>query len=535
MRRVLFMAALAAVVALPFLLRPARPAAGAAERTVVVITPHNEAIRYEFGRGFAQWYRQRTGHTVAVDWRVIGGTSEITRFLAAGYVAAFERHWTGTLHRSWSAAIQGAFAREQLAPDASAEEREARAAFLASDVGCGIDVFFGGSSFDFELQAGAGRLVDSGLMRLHPDWFGEAVIPRTFTGQTYWDRDGRWFGAVLSNYGIIFNVDSLARLGVKQAPRAWDDLADPRLAGEVALCDPTKSSSMAQAFENILQEQINREWARQARETGRPPEEVEAAAVRQGWENGLRLIQRIGANARYFTDSSQKPLGDVQQGNSAAGICIDFYGRAEEQSVRERGGGGRLGYYSPPEGTATSCDPIGLLRGAPNREVAVAFLEYCLSSEGQRLWNLRPGTPGGPERYALRRLPIRKDFYAEAGLGPLRSDPDVNPYASGSPLNYQARWTGGIFRATAFVIRVMCQDAHAELAQAWRESIAAGMPEDALAALRDVSAVSYDEVTGRIKPVLDSRNKVEEVELARELAGGFRRQYLRAAALARAH
>lgn len=535
MKRLLLLLALAVVVALPFALRPPRPSLGVADETLVVITPHNEAIRFEFGRGFAEWYQRRTGRSVTLDWRVIGGTSEITRYLESEYVAAFQRHWTHDLGRPWSTEVQAAFTNHRLAADAPAVAREARAAFLASEVSSGLDVFFGGGTFDFIRQANAGRIVDSGLLRLHPEWFASGLIPPEFTGEPYLDPQGRWIGAVLSSYGMLYNHDSLRRLGLARPPRQWGDLQDPRYAGEVALCDPTKSSSIAKAFENVIQQQIHLAWERGVRETGRPRAELEPAAVRAGWTAGLQLLQRVGANARYFTDSSQKPPIDVLHGNSAVGMCIDFYGRYQEESASQRSGEERLGYYSPPDGTVLSPDPIALLRGAPHRGVAVAFLEYVLSPEGQKLWNLRVGAPGGPTRFALRRLPIRRDFYTDATLRPLRSDPDVNPYEGANPLVYHPQWTGGdTFRAMAFIIRVMCLDTHPELVAAWREIIRAGQPPEALAALGELSAVSYDEVNGRIRRALTSKDKVEEIRLVHELADRFRRQYLHAAALARA-
>ena len=52
--------------------------------------------------------------------------------------------------------------------------------------------------------------------------------------------------------------------------------------------------------------------------------------------------------------------------------------------------------------------------------------------------------------------------------------------------------------------------------------------------MSDVSVVSYDEMNGRIKQALNSKNKVNEIRLAHELADHFRQQYLRAAELARA-
>lgn len=535
MQRALIILSLITVVALPFVLRTKEHTTiGKADDTVVIITPHNEAIRHEYSQGFAEWYQRRTGRTVTIDWRVIGGTSEITRFLESEYVSSFQHHWTQTLDRPWSIDVQAAFANHRLPKDAAPEARAARQAFLESDVSCGIDVFFGGGSFDFIRQANAGRIVDSGLMRRHPEWFNDQVIPAEFTGEPYLDKQGRWLGAVLSSYGMLYNFDSLRRLGIDQPPRQWDDIADPRYEGEVALCDPTKSSSIAKAFENVIQQNMYREWDRLVRETGRPRAELEKEAVRAGWERGLRLLQRIGANARYFTDSSQKPPIDVLHGNSAVGMCIDFYGRYQEESASQRSGEKRLGYFSPPDGTVLSPDPIALLRGAPNREVAIAFMEYVLSMDGQKLWNFKVGTEGGPGRFALRRLPIRRDFYAQEEWKTLRSDPEVSPYAGDNPLIYNQAWTSGdTFRAMAFVIRVMCLDTHPELVAAWREIIKAGMPEDALAVMGDLSSVSYDNVQGRIRQALTSKNKVDEIRMANELANQFRRQYDRAAEMAR--
>lgn len=540
MKRALLLIALVAVVGLPFLFRPPHATVERADETLVIITPHNEALRYEYGRGFRDWYRARTGKTVAVDWRVIGGTSEINRFLESEYVASFQNYWTKKLGREWSTEVQAAFQNARLTPGPvpgnDTVEMAARRAFLASNVGCGIDLFFGGGSFDYIRHAGAGRLVDSGIMRLHPEWFREDVIPQSFTGEQYWDEHGLWVGDVLSSYGMIYNRDSLQRLGIRQEPRNWDDLADPRLQGEVALCDPTKSSSMAKAFENVIQQHIYREWTRLEKETGRARPGLEAEAVEAGWVSGLRLLQRIGANARYFTDTSQKPPIDVVQGNSTIGMCIDFYGRGSFQGDARRldGSPGRIGYYSPPDGTVLSPDPIAVLRGAPHAAVALAFLEYALSMDAQKLWNFKPGVPGGTDRYELRRLPIRRDFYTQ-DFGRYRSDPDVNPYAGTNPLIYKGAWTGGEkFQALAFIVRVMCLDPHPELVAAWKEIIRAGFPPDALAVMNDLSAVAYPEMKGRIVAALTSKNKVDEVLLARELAGRFRAQYAKAAESARA-
>lgn len=535
MKRFLILLALAATLAVPFVLRPKKTVTTHADETLVIITPHNEAIRHEFARGFQEWYQQRTGRTVFIDWRVIGGTSEIARFLEGEYTASFRAYWTGTLGKPWSTEVQAGFQSNRLGKDAPAVAREARQAFLASDVGCGIDVFFGGGTYDFVKQTQAGRFVDSGLLKKHPEWFTDDVIPRTYAGEEYWDKDGLWLGTVLSSYGMIFNRDSLRRLGFDSPPTQWTDAEDPRFLGEVALADPTKSGSIAKAFENIIQQQMQRRLRELEREQpNAEPKAREAQAVREGWVAGLQLLQLIGANSRYFTDTSQKPPIDVAMGNCAIGLCIDFYGRQQAEAVSRRGESERIGFVAPVGGTVSSVDPIALLRGAKHRDVAVAFIEYVMSMDGQKLWNFKPGTPGGPERFALRRLPVRKDFYQRSDWLAWRSDPEASPFETAEQLIYRPAWTGGLFREMSFVIRVMCQDTHHELADAWRAIIAAPEPRktQALAALQDMTAVSYERANGAIKQALNAKNKVEEVRLANELGNAFRRNYARALATA---
>ena len=167
-------------------------------------------------------------------------------------------------------------------------------------------------------------------------------------------------------------------------------------------------------------------------------------AVEQGWLEGLNLVRRIGANARYVTDASAKVPNDVGMGAAAAGIVIDFYGRMQSELSTPPGRTPVMTYVTPVGGTSVTADPVSLLRGAPHRELAVRFIEYLLGEEGQRLWNYRAGTPGGPTQFTLRRLPIRRDFYpssdpvfqaAHERHRPYLSDPlwqpDVDAYRLG--------------------------------------------------------------------------------------------------------
>ncbi len=519
---------MAVVVAIPFALKPKDDLLAAADDSLVVVTPHNEAIRYEFGRAFAAHYKAATGRSVRVDWRMPGGTSEIARYLKGEYYAAFEREWTITGH-AWTPEVAAAFDNPQVrpsdAPKMDTPAQAARRGFLASDRGIGMDVFFGGGSFDFERQAAAGRLIASGVIAGHPAWFDEAVIPQNVSGETFYDPQGRWIGACLSSFGICYNSDSLRRLGVAELPASWSDLASPRLFRQVALADPTKSGSAAKAFEMVIQQQMQ--------ELVRAAGSEDPAILAVGWKRGLEIIQAASANARYFTDAAGKVPVDVSLGDAAIGMCIDFYGRYQSEAVRVGDAPSRLQYFTPAGGSSVGVDPIGMLRGTPNRAVAEAFIAFVLSPEGQKLWNFRVDTPGGPLKYALRRLPVRKDLYAPE-FAALRSDPDVMPYREAALFTYHPTWTAPLFKALGFIVRVMCLDPHDEQASAWKALAAAGFPRDALKTFSDLSAVDYETAQKIIAPALASANRIDEVRLANELGGKFRRQYQAAGRLARA-
>ena len=94
--------AVLAVIIGPILMRPRGDEAMLrGQDTLVVITPHNEAIRSEFGEAFREWYRAKTGRTVIVEWLTPGGTSESTLYLNGAYTAAFENYWKHTLRKKW--------------------------------------------------------------------------------------------------------------------------------------------------------------------------------------------------------------------------------------------------------------------------------------------------------------------------------------------------------------------------------------------------------------------------------------------------
>ena len=97
---ILLVAAL--VCALPFLLRPPADVGEWREGdpVLVVVSPHIASIREEFAAAFSDWHRAKYGAPVRIDWRNIGGTTEIMRYLGGEYGAAF-RAWARREGLAW--------------------------------------------------------------------------------------------------------------------------------------------------------------------------------------------------------------------------------------------------------------------------------------------------------------------------------------------------------------------------------------------------------------------------------------------------
>lgn len=528
MRRALpGLALLAALLLVPFALRPPlAPSNADPSRRLVILTPHNEAIRYEMTRGFRLYLAARGEPEAAIDWRAPGGMTEISRYLASEYRSAFEHYFSQKLGRRLSERGAIAFVNPRQDTAGDDEAALARRTFLASNVSIKIDLLFGGGTFDYAQHASAGRLVDSGLQTRHPELFGPAGIPQMLGGEPYWDKQGRWVGACVSGFGICYSPQGLARLGITRAPERWSDLTDPRLFGQVALADPSKSGSANKAFEMIVQQAMAQ--AMVAAGNPAPGTAAETAALGQGFDAGMRLIRRIGGVSRYFSDQASKVTQDIQSGSAAAGMCIDFYGRFESDLP---GPGSRLRFALPQGGSSMGADPIGLLRGAAHPELAKEFIDFVLSPEGQALWSYKRGVPGGPDRYALRRTSILPAMFTPERRRFL-SDPDDNPYQAAQGFTYHGAWTGPLFRALSFVIRLMCVDTEIELHAAAAALIKNHDPPRARAAFDDMSLVSYLVVKDEIAPALASGDPLREVALQNRLVTALKQHYEHVAELA---
>jgi ABC-type Fe3+ transport system substrate-binding protein len=173
------------------------------ESKVVVLTPHPEEVRNEFGRGFASWHRSKFGAEAVVEWRDQGGSGEDQRFVESEFKSK---------------------------PD-----------------GIGIDVFFGGGPEPFiafaERKLLEHRMPSPEILK---------AIPPDSNGVKLYDAQGGWFGACLATFGVLENraVQSMASL---RPARRWEDLADPKCLGWVGAGDPRNSGTMNNMYEAFLQ------------------------------------------------------------------------------------------------------------------------------------------------------------------------------------------------------------------------------------------------------------------------------------------
>ena len=304
----------------------------------------------------------------------------------------------------------------------------------------------------------------------------------------------------------------------------------PIFFGQIALADPSKSGSAVKSLEMIIQQEMNRRSAELA-QAGLPPSGVDERAPSEGWERAMRLIRRLSANARYFTDAASKIPTDVAMGNAEAGMCIDFYGRVE---ATRRGKEGPLGCALSHPAVAPRWAPtrIALLRGAPHRELALAFPRVRNLDRRAETLGFQSGHPRGAGAKRSSAPPHL--------AGPLRAQ--VRAFSRRSrrkslPRQRRIHLPPGLDRPPvppdlvhrSHHVRRHPRRAARSLPSAPRTRIS----PRATALFDDVSMVTYDAAKGTIRETLGASRPIDEANLANRLVRTFRAQYLEVTRLAR--
>ena len=219
------------------------------------------------------------------------------------------------------------------------------------------DVWFGGPATIFSRG-----VRDSLLDPFRPSWAEDIAEHGRGPGD-------RYFAAYLTPAVLVYAATALTPAS---APHDWDDLLDPRWRGRVLIRDPLASGTMRAVWGMIIERGIQT--------TG------DTAA-------GFAWLRRLDGQTREYvlngTLLDQKLVR--QEGLLSIWDLPDIL-----LSQRD---GLPLGYTFPTSGTPVIEDAIGMVRGAPHRQAATAFIEW-VGSRGAELLAAR----------RVYRLPARLDL-----------------------------------------------------------------------------------------------------------------------------
>ena len=226
----------------------------------------------------------------------------------------------------------------------------------------GADVWWGAGHTTFMTAA------DEGVLESYqPSWKGAVSEDRH-------DPEHRWYACFLSPEIIFYNHDILS---ASEAPRDWEDLADPRFGGRLLLRFPVPSDTMRAIFFGRIFESLET--------TG-----SEDAAFE--WMLGL------DANTKHYLESGEQVFRKMAQRVGS----VSVWTLSDIMLQKSR-------YHSPFEivfpksGCPVILDGIALVKNAPHPKAARAYYEFVTSSTSAALLANEP----------FCRIPTRQDVPPE--------------------------------------------------------------------------------------------------------------------------
>ena len=166
----------------------------------------------------------------------------------------------------------------------------------------------------------------------------------------YSDKDGYWTGLALVPAGFLVNNDILAEKGL-EAPKTWEDLADPRYKDELIMASPAISGTQYAILNGSLQA-----W---------------------GEEKGWEIWKGINDNVDFYAKGGGEPGPKCCAGEYAIAILAmtgGTFALEEEYPVTA---------IYPEDMIPWTPAPIAIFKNSANKDAAKVFVDYMLSKEGQ--------------------------------------------------------------------------------------------------------------------------------------------------------
>ncbi|MCQ4923088.1 extracellular solute-binding protein [Tissierella carlieri] len=202
------------------------------------------------------------------------------------------------------------------------------------------DIWFGGG-VDSYLNAR-----DAGYLEAYKSPEVSAINPQ------YCDKDGYFSGLALVPAGFIVNNDLLKEKGL-EAPKTWEDLADPKYKDEVMMANPAISGTNYAIVSGLIQA-----W---------------------GEEKAWDYFKRLDENIEFYAKGGGEPLEKVAAGEFAIGVVAITGGTFAAGDTNP------TSVVYPEDLIPWTPAPIGIFKATENLEAAKVFIDWYLSQEGQTI------------------------------------------------------------------------------------------------------------------------------------------------------
>ena len=200
------------------------------------------------------------------------------------------------------------------------------------------DIWFGGG-VDSYISA-----TDLGYLEQYVTPEAEPINP------AYSDADGYWTGLALVPAGFLVNNDVLAEKNL-EAPKTWEDLADPKYKGEIIMASPAISGTQYAILNGTIQ----------------------AYGEEKGWE----VWKGINENVDFYAQGGGEPGPKCAAGEFGIAVLAMTGGTFAMEAEYP------VTAVYPEDMIPWTPAPIAIFKNSQNKDAAKVFVDYFLSKEGQ--------------------------------------------------------------------------------------------------------------------------------------------------------